>query len=187
MTSATTAVSTRREPELLGQTVVVIGGSAGIGLETARRAPRRGRQPHPHWAQSRTPQASSARARRAAHRGLRRQRSGLPAVVLPGSPNPDRPRDGHRRRSPLRASPRKAAAPLEQTFWETFCDLIGLEPELHDDEKSSTATKARVAAIIATEKFHDVPRWSPGIISCRCTYLESGTKPREGQDHVAVG
>jgi NAD(P)-dependent dehydrogenase (short-subunit alcohol dehydrogenase family) len=28
----------RPEPELLGQTVVVIGGSAGIGLETARRA-----------------------------------------------------------------------------------------------------------------------------------------------------
>ena len=28
----------RREPELLGQTVIVIGGSSGIGLETARRA-----------------------------------------------------------------------------------------------------------------------------------------------------
>ena len=28
----------QRKPELLGQTVVVIGGSAGIGLETARRA-----------------------------------------------------------------------------------------------------------------------------------------------------
>jgi len=27
-----------REPELAGQTVVLIGGSAGIGLETARRA-----------------------------------------------------------------------------------------------------------------------------------------------------
>ncbi len=27
-----------REPELQGQLVVVIGGSAGIGLETARRA-----------------------------------------------------------------------------------------------------------------------------------------------------
>jgi NADP-dependent 3-hydroxy acid dehydrogenase YdfG len=27
-----------REPELIGQTVVLIGGSAGIGLETARRA-----------------------------------------------------------------------------------------------------------------------------------------------------
>jgi NAD(P)-dependent dehydrogenase (short-subunit alcohol dehydrogenase family) len=34
----TRTVSTAREPELLGQTVVVIGGSAGIGLETARRA-----------------------------------------------------------------------------------------------------------------------------------------------------
>jgi NAD(P)-dependent dehydrogenase (short-subunit alcohol dehydrogenase family) len=32
------AWTTPREPELLGQTVVVIGGSAGIGLESARRA-----------------------------------------------------------------------------------------------------------------------------------------------------
>jgi NAD(P)-dependent dehydrogenase (short-subunit alcohol dehydrogenase family) len=38
MTSATTPVAARREPELGGQTVVLIGGSAGIGLETARRA-----------------------------------------------------------------------------------------------------------------------------------------------------
>ena len=38
MSTATIASPTRREPELLGQTVVVIGGSAGIGLETARRA-----------------------------------------------------------------------------------------------------------------------------------------------------
>jgi NAD(P)-dependent dehydrogenase (short-subunit alcohol dehydrogenase family) len=38
MTSATTPVSSQRESELAGQTVVLIGGSAGIGLETARRA-----------------------------------------------------------------------------------------------------------------------------------------------------
>src|SRR5258708_20727364 len=38
MTSRTTSVAAQREPELRGQTVVVIGGSAGIGLETARRA-----------------------------------------------------------------------------------------------------------------------------------------------------
>jgi NAD(P)-dependent dehydrogenase (short-subunit alcohol dehydrogenase family) len=38
MTAANTAASTLRKPELLGQTVVVIGGSAGIGLETARLA-----------------------------------------------------------------------------------------------------------------------------------------------------
>jgi NAD(P)-dependent dehydrogenase (short-subunit alcohol dehydrogenase family) len=37
MTGATSAVSAPRKPELLGQTVVVIGGSSGIGLETARR------------------------------------------------------------------------------------------------------------------------------------------------------
>ena len=37
MTTASTA-ATEREPTLVGQTVVVIGGSSGIGLETARRA-----------------------------------------------------------------------------------------------------------------------------------------------------
>ena len=35
MTAATTSESVAPEPRLLGQTVVVIGGSAGIGLETA--------------------------------------------------------------------------------------------------------------------------------------------------------
>jgi NAD(P)-dependent dehydrogenase (short-subunit alcohol dehydrogenase family) len=38
MTTAPSTAITRREPELPGQTVVIIGGSAGIGLETARRA-----------------------------------------------------------------------------------------------------------------------------------------------------
>ncbi len=36
--STPAAVRKSREPELLGQTVVLIGGSAGIGLETARLA-----------------------------------------------------------------------------------------------------------------------------------------------------
>jgi NAD(P)-dependent dehydrogenase (short-subunit alcohol dehydrogenase family) len=42
MTTATTSASVDREPQLLGQTVVLIGGSAGIGLETARLARREG-------------------------------------------------------------------------------------------------------------------------------------------------
>jgi NAD(P)-dependent dehydrogenase (short-subunit alcohol dehydrogenase family) len=42
MTTAPTAQATQHEPELLGQTVVLVGGSAGIGLETARRARREG-------------------------------------------------------------------------------------------------------------------------------------------------
>jgi NAD(P)-dependent dehydrogenase (short-subunit alcohol dehydrogenase family) len=38
MISATDGLPAVREPALAGQTVVLIGGSAGIGLETARRA-----------------------------------------------------------------------------------------------------------------------------------------------------
>src|SRR5919205_1027852 len=38
MTTTTTPLPTQHEPQLLGQTVVLIGGSAGIGLETARLA-----------------------------------------------------------------------------------------------------------------------------------------------------
>src|SRR5215468_5840205 len=38
MSTGTSASPIQREPKLLGQTVVVIGGTAGIGLETARRA-----------------------------------------------------------------------------------------------------------------------------------------------------
>jgi NAD(P)-dependent dehydrogenase (short-subunit alcohol dehydrogenase family) len=38
MTTATTTAPAQRKQELLGQTVVVIGGSAGIGLATARCA-----------------------------------------------------------------------------------------------------------------------------------------------------
>ncbi len=38
MIDSPSSFPTQREPELGGQTVVLIGGSAGIGLETARRA-----------------------------------------------------------------------------------------------------------------------------------------------------
>jgi NAD(P)-dependent dehydrogenase (short-subunit alcohol dehydrogenase family) len=42
MTATSTIAPARHAPELLGQTVLVIGGSAGIGLETARRAREEG-------------------------------------------------------------------------------------------------------------------------------------------------
>jgi NAD(P)-dependent dehydrogenase (short-subunit alcohol dehydrogenase family) len=44
MTTATTVHSIAREPRLVGQTVVVVGGSEGIGLD-ARRDVRRRRRP----------------------------------------------------------------------------------------------------------------------------------------------
>jgi len=41
MSTVTIPSPIHREPELLGQTVVVIGGSAGIGFETAGRSARK--------------------------------------------------------------------------------------------------------------------------------------------------
>jgi alpha-methylacyl-CoA racemase len=41
-----------------------------------------------------------------------------------------------------------AAAPIEQKFWETFCALIELDPDLRDDARDPAATTARVAEII---------------------------------------
>ena len=40
----------RQERELLGQTVILIGGTAGIGLETARLARSEGSRRNPHRA-----------------------------------------------------------------------------------------------------------------------------------------
>jgi len=37
------------------------------------------------------------------------------------------------------------------------------------------------------EKFSGGYVVSLGRVPCRCTYHESGTQPREGRDHVAIG
>src|SRR5204863_6430454 len=49
-----------------------------------------------------------------------------------------------------------AAAPLEQKFWETFCDVIELDPALRDDSRNVRATTQRIAAIIASR---DAETW----------------------------
>jgi crotonobetainyl-CoA:carnitine CoA-transferase CaiB-like acyl-CoA transferase len=41
-----------------------------------------------------------------------------------------------------------AAAPIEQKFWEEFCAIIELPPELRDDRKDRAATTQRVAETI---------------------------------------
>ncbi len=41
-----------------------------------------------------------------------------------------------------------AAAPLEQRFWQTFCDLIGLDPAARDDSRDPENTIRAVAARI---------------------------------------
>jgi crotonobetainyl-CoA:carnitine CoA-transferase CaiB-like acyl-CoA transferase len=42
-----------------------------------------------------------------------------------------------------------AAAPLEQKFWEAFCDAVGLDPEWRDDARDPAGTAAQVATRIA--------------------------------------
>ena len=77
MTTATLKVPMQRAPELLGQTVVVIGGSAGIGLETARHARSEGAE---IILTARNPQRLKevgSWPRRGEQRGVRRERSGL--------------------------------------------------------------------------------------------------------------
>lgn len=44
-----------------------------------------------------------------------------------------------------------AAAPLEQKFWENFCDAIGLAAEFRDDEKDTPATHKAVLQRIAAK------------------------------------
>ena len=43
-----------------------------------------------------------------------------------------------------------AAAPLEEKFWQNFCEAIGLPAELRDDRIDPEATKQRVREIIAS-------------------------------------
>jgi len=49
-----------------------------------------------------------------------------------------------------------AAAPLEQKFWETFCDLIGLAVELRNDAGREAAVRAEVARIVGAK---DAAHW----------------------------
>jgi crotonobetainyl-CoA:carnitine CoA-transferase CaiB-like acyl-CoA transferase len=44
-----------------------------------------------------------------------------------------------------------AAAPLEQKFWENFCEAIQLAPEFHDDEKDAKATQRAVQQLIGAK------------------------------------
>ncbi len=44
-----------------------------------------------------------------------------------------------------------AAAPLEQKFWQRFCELIELPSELRDDRRDGEATRSGVATLIAAK------------------------------------
>lgn len=52
---------------------------------------------------------------------------------------------------PTRDDKMVAAAPIEQKFWDAFCDVIGLEARLRDDARDPAATAEAVARLIAAD------------------------------------
>ena len=65
-----------------------------------------------------------------------------------------------------------AAGPLEDKFWMTFAETIGLEPQYRDDKIDAQATIRRVAEIIATR---EAAHWEPLLreADCCCTIVKS--------------
>jgi len=63
-----------------------------------------------------------------------------------------------------------AAAPIEQKFWETFCDTIELDPDLREDSRDPSATVAGVAARI---KSKTAAEWASVFAGkdCCCTIV----------------
>ena len=65
-----------------------------------------------------------------------------------------------------------AAAPIEQKFWTSFCEAIGLEEHLREDGKDPEATTARIAQIIASKP---AAHWEAAFeaADCCCTIVRS--------------
>lgn len=65
-----------------------------------------------------------------------------------------------------------AVGAIEQKFWASFCDGIGLDEELRDDRKDPGATRAAVAAIIASRP---AEHWRRTIepLDCCCTVVRT--------------
>jgi alpha-methylacyl-CoA racemase len=58
-----------------------------------------------------------------------------------------------------------AVGAIEQRFWDTFCDITGLEPALRHDARDPAATIARLREIIAAET---AATWSSRIAGRDC-------------------
>lgn len=65
-----------------------------------------------------------------------------------------------------------AAAPIEQKFWENFCDVIGLEYEFRHDEKNPAATLQRTRELIGSkESTYWASRFSG--VDCCCNIVRT--------------
>ncbi len=65
-----------------------------------------------------------------------------------------------------------AAAPLEQKFWDNFCDAVGLADEWRNDRRDPAGTTAAVAALVAARPAAEWER-ALGGIDCCCSIVRT--------------
>jgi alpha-methylacyl-CoA racemase len=65
-----------------------------------------------------------------------------------------------------------AAAPIEQKFWESFCEAINLDADLRDDSLAPAKTTARIVEIIRSRQ---AAHWEQAFeaADCCCTIVRS--------------
>lgn len=79
-----------------------------------------------------------------------------------------------------------AVAALEQKFWDSFTDVIGLDHHLRDDSADPEATSAAIAAILGARSAAD---WEQllGAADCCCTIVHTVSEARLDPHFVARG
>lgn len=58
-----------------------------------------------------------------------------------------------------------ACGALEQKFWETFCEALGVDPGLRDDSQDPAATAAHIAGIVRSKP---AEHWHPILQAANC-------------------
>jgi crotonobetainyl-CoA:carnitine CoA-transferase CaiB-like acyl-CoA transferase len=79
-----------------------------------------------------------------------------------------------------------AAAPLEQKFWERFCEVIDLDPAVRDDTRDPALTTAAVAEQIRAQ---DADHWRRAFAEadCCCTIAATVAEARGNPRYAARG
>jgi crotonobetainyl-CoA:carnitine CoA-transferase CaiB-like acyl-CoA transferase len=79
-----------------------------------------------------------------------------------------------------------AVGALEQRFWDTVCDMTGLDPELRDDAATPAQTRARLAQIIAGQTAEE---WAARIAGrdCCCCVVATADEARRDPHFMARG
>ena len=79
-----------------------------------------------------------------------------------------------------------AVGALEQRFWDTFCEIAGLDPALRDDARDPAATTAAVAALVAADSSASWARRIAGR-DCCCSIVATVEQAMADPHFIARG